>query len=146
MKKFIGTLFMFSAGTGRLFSVVVLLFRVVFGVLLMTHGIQKINALSALSTSFPDPLGVGSQVSVLLAIFAEVFCAAAFVLGFLYRLVLVPMMFTMGVAFFYAHGGSTANGGELALLYLCTFALLFLAGAGRYSVDNVIGRSMGGRR
>ena len=37
--------------------------RVVFGLLLMSHGIAKLQNFEALSATFPDPLGVGSRVS-----------------------------------------------------------------------------------
>lgn len=50
--------------------------RVVFGLLLMSHGIAKLQNFEALSATFPDPLGVGSRVSLVLAVFGEVVCAA----------------------------------------------------------------------
>ena len=49
--------------------------RVVFGLLLMSHGIAKLQNFEALSATFPDPLGVGSRVSLVLAVFGEVVCA-----------------------------------------------------------------------
>lgn len=42
--------------------------RVVFGLLLMSHGIAKLQNFEALSATFPDPLGVGSRVSLVLAV------------------------------------------------------------------------------
>ena len=55
--------------------------RVVFGLLLMSHGIAKLQNFEALSATFPDPLGVGSRVSLVLAVFGEVVCAAGCVAG-----------------------------------------------------------------
>ncbi len=69
--------------------------RVVFGLLLMSHGIAKLQNFEALSATFPDPLGVGSRVSLVLAVFGEVVCAAGCVAGLFYRLALIPMVFTM---------------------------------------------------
>ena len=43
--------------------------RIIFGGLLMSHGIAKWQNFDALSAAFPDPLGVGSGVSLALAIF-----------------------------------------------------------------------------
>ena len=43
--------------------------RIIFGGLLMSHGIAKWQNFDALSASFPDPLGVGGGVSLALAIF-----------------------------------------------------------------------------
>lgn len=68
--------------------------RIIFGGLLMSHGIAKWQNFDALSASFPDPLGVGGGVSLALAIFGEVICSAGFIAGLFYRLALIPMIFT----------------------------------------------------
>lgn len=81
-------------------SLLLLALRILFGVLLMSHGVQKWANFDAMSESFPDPLGVGSQMSLILAIFGELACSLAFIFGFLYRLAMIPMIFTMGMAFF----------------------------------------------
>lgn len=116
--------------------------RIAFGAMMMTHGIAKWQNFEALSTAFPDPLGVGSRASLVLAIFAEVVCAAGFITGTLYRLALIPMIFTMCVAFFSVHGGDPFAARELAMLYLAAFVLLWAAGPGRYAVDHWIARRL----
>ncbi len=68
--------------------------RIIFGGLLMSHGIAKLQNFEALSATFPDPLGVGSRVSLVLAVFGEVVCAAGCVAELFYRLALIPMFFT----------------------------------------------------
>ncbi|MCE5226330.1 MAG: DoxX family protein, partial [Porphyromonadaceae bacterium] len=68
------------------YSILLLGFRILFGILMMTHGLQKWDNFDALSATFPDPVGVGSTISLSLAIFAEVICSVAFILGALYRL------------------------------------------------------------
>ena len=66
--------FLFPAKpVGNAFSLFLLALRILFGVLLLSHGIQKWTNFSAMSESFPDPLGVGSTLSLGLAVFAEVF-------------------------------------------------------------------------
>ena len=50
------------------FSAYLLIMRIVFGLLLMSHGFQKLTSFSDLVSSFPDPLGVGASVSLSLAI------------------------------------------------------------------------------
>jgi putative oxidoreductase len=74
---------------------------------------------------------------------AEVFCALTFIGGFLFRISLLPMLFAMFIAFFYAHGGSIADG-ELAFIYLGVFLLLLVTGPGRYSADYLIYRVVWG--
>ncbi len=115
--------------------------RVIFALLLASHGWQKLMGFSALAGQFPDPLGLGSEVSLSLAIFGELVCSVAVVFGFLTRLALIPMAFTMLVAFIGAHGGSIAEG-ELAFAYLVVFVLLLIGGPGRYSADAFLGRRL----
>ncbi len=120
-------------------SLFILMLRMVFGLLLMSHGIQKWAILSTTSTIFPDPIGLGGQISLLLAIFAELFCSMFFIVGLFYRLALIPMIITLGVAFFIIHGGSIVQGGELAFIYLTMFILLYITGPGKYSIDHLFG-------
>lgn len=116
--------------------------RIVFGVLLMTHGVAKWQNFETLCAIFPDPLGVGSRTSLVLAVFAEVICPLGFITGTLYRLALIPMIFTMCIAFFSVHGGDPFAARELAMLYLAAFVLLWFAGPGRYAADSLIARRL----
>ena len=115
--------------------------RVIFALLLAMHGWQKLQGFEQMSAHFPDPLGLGSSLSLTLAIFGELACSLALVIGLASRLVLLPMIFTMCVAFFMVHGGSIAEG-ELAFIYLVVFVLLFLTGPGRFSVDGWIAKKI----
>lgn len=124
------------------FSLFLLAMRILFGGLLMMHGIQKLSDYTALSAVFPDPMGIGSPWSLSLAVFGELFCSAAFIAGFLYRLSMLPMLATMAVAFFAVHGGNIAEG-ELAFIYLAVFLLMYIAGPGRYSIDHLIAARTG---
>lgn len=121
---------------------VYLLFRVIFAGLLALHGWDKLMNFDTLSAVFPDPLGVGNAASLSLAIFGELVCSAAVIVGLLTRLAVLPMIFTMGVAFFSAHQGSFATGGELAFAYLAAYVLIFIAGAGRFSIDGLIAQRL----
>ena len=56
---------------GTATSAMLLIARIVFGILLMNHGIQKWTNFQELSAVFPDPLGVGSPLSLGLAIFGD---------------------------------------------------------------------------
>ena len=120
-------------------SALLLIVRIVFGVLLMSHGIQKWSNFSEMSAVFPDPLGVGGSISLSLAIFGELFCSMAFIVGFLYRLAMIPMTFTMLVAFFVIHANDPFSVKELAFVYLIVFVLMYIAGPGKFSIDRWIG-------
>lgn len=120
------------------YSLFLLALRILFGLLLMSHGIQKFTHFAEMSATFPDPLGVGHGVSLGLAIFGELVCSVAFIFGFLYRLAMIPMIFTMGVAYFVIHGADPFAVKELAFVYLAVFVLLYIAGPGKYSLDRLI--------
>lgn len=62
-----------SKPDGTAMSLLILALRILFGILLMSHGVQKWANYDVMSGSFPDPLGIGSQLSLVLAIFGEWF-------------------------------------------------------------------------
>lgn len=113
-----------------------LLLRLVFGgVMIYAHGWGKLTGFSERAAKFADPLGVGSEASLALAVFAEVFCAAALVAGLLTRWALVPLIVTMVVAVFVVHADDPFGRKELGLVYLAAYLALFLTGPGRWSID-----------
>ncbi len=127
---------------GTFISVILLIVRVVFGVMLMNHGIDKWANYQELSAVFPDPLGIGSPLSLGLAIFGELACSMAFIIGFLYRLAMIPMIFTMYVAFFIVHADDPFAVKELAFVYLVVFVLMYIVGPGKFAVDRWISKSL----
>lgn len=127
---------------GTAASAILLIVRIVFGLLLMNHGIDKWSNYQELSAVFPDPLGVGSPLSLGLAIFGELACSMAFIIGFLYRLAMIPMIFTMAVAFLVIHANDPFATKELAFVYLVVFILMYIIGPGKFSVDRWIGKTL----
>lgn len=121
-------------------STLLLFARIIFGFLFLTHGIAKIFFYSETPDSFPDPLGFGNALSLWLVLFAEVVCSVGFMLGVLFRLCLMPMIFTMCIAFFVIHAGDPLTAREPSLMYLTLFVLLFITGPGKYSIDGVVRR------
>ena len=90
-----------------------------------------------LSRSFPSVLGFGSYTTLMIAIFCEFCCSLFLIAGLLERIILIPMIISMGVAFFDVHDAILPDG-ELSLIYMITFFILFLVGPGRYSFDYLI--------
>jgi putative oxidoreductase len=121
----------------KLVSLLILAVRVFFGVMFFTHGLQKMMNFSILSDSFPSVLGLGSYTTLMVSIFCEFCCSLFLIAGLLHRLVLIPMIVTMAVAFFDIHDAMMPEG-ELALIYFIVFIILFFTGPGRYSFDYLI--------
>jgi putative oxidoreductase len=110
--------------------------RITFGVLMLTHGVPKIFMLGMEGPiPFPDPIGVGPTLSLILAIFAEVLCVLAVILGFWTRISSAFVAFTMFVAAFVVHFSDPLQVKEMALLYLFAFVAIIIAGPGKYSLD-----------
>ena len=122
---------------------ILLVIRLIFGTLLLVHGIQKVVSYHTLSTTFADPIGLGSQLSLNLAIFAELICSLGIIFGFLFRLSLIPVIVTMFVAAFFALKGAPWVQRELPLSYLLVMLLLMVSGPGRYSLDTLVSRWLG---
>lgn len=112
-----------------------LMLRLLSGGMMMTHGYSKLKKFSELKSSFPDPFGVGHDISLYMTLFAELLCAALLVLGLCTRLALIPLLIVMGVAFFHIHAGDPMGEKEMALFYLVCYAALFLSGPGKFSAD-----------
>lgn len=115
-----------------------LVLRLWLGVSMVSlHGWGKLSRYSDTLSKFGDPLGIGREPSLRLAIFAEVVCAVLVAIGLLTRFAAVSLCITMGVAFFAVHRAQLSGpmSGELAFVYLGGFVALVLAGPGRFSAD-----------
>jgi putative oxidoreductase len=122
---------------GKGVSLLILLMRVFFGILFFTHGLDKMMNFNELSYSYPDVLGFGSYMTLMVTIFCEFCCSLFLIAGLLVRIMTIPMIIAMGVAFFDVHDAMMPEG-ELALIYFIMFIILFFVGPGRYSVDYLI--------
>jgi len=116
-----------------------LILRLGFGGLMLTHGIPKINRLSDPS-GFPDPLGIGSMPTLILALIGEVLAPVLIIMGLKTKLAAVPAAITMAVAAFVVHANDPIGTKEKALLFLFAFVVIFLAGPGSFSIDGRKGR------
>jgi putative oxidoreductase len=101
------------------------------------HGWGKIGRLTGGNVTFADPYGLGPELSLTLAMLAEVGAAALLVIGLGTRWAALALIVTLGTAFFAAHGASLSGpgNGELPFVYVAGFVAIFLAGPGRFSVD-----------
>jgi putative oxidoreductase len=116
-----------------------LIIRLGAGGMMLTHGIPKIGRLFGEGpVKFADPFGLGPEISLGMAIFAEVICTVLVMIGFKTRLATIPLILTMLTAAFYAHWNDPFGKKELPLLYICVFLGILAFGAGKYAIDNVL--------
>jgi len=120
-------------------SIGLLVLRLGVGVMmLVAHGWGKLIGFSDLAGKFPDPLGVGSTTTLVLAVFAEVVCALLIILGLGTRFAAVPLLVTMLVAAFIVHADDPWARKEFALLYAIPFLTLIFTGGGRFALDRFV--------
>jgi len=116
-----------------------LFLRVTSGIFMLTHGVGKLGKLIEGGTiKFADPIGIGPEASLVLAVFSEFFCSIFLIFGFATRISAIPLIITMLVAGFIAHAGDPFAVKEKAFLFFVIFVFIAIAGAGKYSVDNLI--------
>jgi len=125
----------FSNKMTRFYDSALALLRIVFSLLMMTHGWSKLERILEGNLSFGDPLGLGSPLSLYLVTFAELVAPIFIIVGFKTRIMALITSFAMAVAAFIAHGADPLAKKEMALLYLVGFLSVSLMGAGRYSID-----------
>lgn len=126
-------------------SIGLLILRLGVGAYMTSHGWGKLQmVLAGDFDNFGDPIRLGSGLSLVLAMTAEFACALLVMLGLATRLAAVPVVFAMGVAAFVVHANDPWSMGpgrskEPALLFLIPFLALIFTGAGRFSIDALIG-------
>jgi putative oxidoreductase len=121
------------------FALLVLRLWIGFEMLLL-HGMDKLMHFNTYAPKFLDPFGIGSTASLALSVFAEFFVSLLIIFGLLTRWSALVLVINMTVAFVGVHKGALSGegSGELAFLYLMAYVVLFLAGPGRFSVDNAL--------
>lgn len=138
MKKILKKIFYTGESSG-LISIGLLLLRVIVGVFMMTHGFGKLKMLLGPGEiQFADPIGIGLELSLILAVFAEFFCSILLILGLGTRLAAFPLWFTMFVAGVIVHAADPFGVKEMAFLYGTIYTVILFTGPGKFSIDRLI--------
>jgi putative oxidoreductase len=120
-------------------DIVLLLVRVFIGFAMLSHGFPKLQMLlEGGKVDFFDFLGMGSQITLGLTVFAEFVCSIFLILGLFSRIALGFLIFTMIIAGFVVHGADPFAKQEMSMIYLSVYLLLIIFGAGKVSVDYMI--------
>ncbi len=121
------------------FNISFLLLRLVFGIsMCVNHGYDKLVNFADKKDNFVNLFGMGSTTTLVLVVFAEFFCSIFVAIGLFTRFTVIPLIITMGYAFFVAHNSALFAKGEVAALYLTGFFAILLCGPGKASVDGLI--------
>ena len=112
-----------------------LFLRVGVSALMLTHGIPKLINLVTGNLDFGDPIGLGPTTSLILTVIGEAICPMLVIIGFKTRWAAIPPAITMLVAAFVVHASDPIATKEKAILFLITFLVIALLGAGKYAVD-----------
>jgi len=117
-------------------SVGLLLMRLGAAALLVFgHGWDKLVHFSAHAAKFPDPLHIGHERSLAMAVFAEVVCATLAGLGFVTRFASAVIVIQFAVIVLVLMHGAPFGDRELAMIYALPFLCLVFTGGGAYSID-----------
>ena len=120
------------------FNIGMLILRVTSGVQILVHGFDKLAHFADMKSKFINFMGMGSNVSLSLTIFAEFFCGMFLTVGLFTRIAVIPLIINMSVALYMAHHLDVFGEGEKAALYLAAFVTVLFCGPGKISVDGMI--------
>jgi putative oxidoreductase len=118
-------------------DVALLILRLWMGLgLFAKHGIEKFINFSQMQQHFPDPLHVGTTFSLTFSLISDGICSLLIMFGFATRLAALFIVINLFVVFLLIHQFSFAKEhAELVYIFLGGFLTIFIAGAGKYSID-----------
>ncbi|CRL47534.1 DoxX family protein [Pseudomonas sp. P154a] len=103
--------------------------------LLWVHGLPKLLDYSAQLHVIEDPFHLGANLTLMLAIFAEVLCPLLIIVGLLVRLACLPILCVLLVAMVVVHPQWSLEQGQFGWLLLILFTSIFIAGPGRLALN-----------
>ena len=103
--------------------------------LLWVHGLPKLLNYNAQLQVIEDPFHLGANVTLMLAIFAEVLCPLLIIAGVLVRLACLPILAVLLIALLVVHAQWSLDEGQFGWLLLILFTSLLIAGPGRLALN-----------
>lgn len=126
--------------TDRWYDSMIFFLRLFAGIMMLTHGIAKINNYEMLYTTFPDPIGWGSKLSLISITLIETLGATCLIVGLFVRPAALVLAIGMVFATFMSSPDASIAQNELAFIYMGIFIALFIGGGAKYSLDSALFR------
>lgn len=121
---------------GRLFL------RLFVGIMMVQFGVRQLSSFDTLSTSFPSVLGMSAEASLITMICIELGCSLFIMCGFLTRLMVLPLFFSMILAehellttMSISSAYPWTSPAYIPILFLGIYFFIMLVGPGKISVD-----------
>ncbi len=122
------------------FNLATFLLRLGLGILMIPHGYDKLIHFVQYKKDFMNFLGLGSTISLGIVVFAEFFCSVFLIMGLFTRVTAAILFIEMLVVVFSKHNGQVFGDGEHGMLYLTGYIAIVLLGAGKASLDGILGK------
>ncbi len=114
-----------------------LVFRILLSLsMINTHGIKKLLDFEGTIQHIPDPMGIGGEISTIIAIVANIVAPVFIILGLGTRLATLPILSVTLMGFFIVHGNDPWSVRDVPLMYSLAYLLILFMGAGKYSLDS----------
>lgn len=113
-----------------------LFFRVLVSIsMINTHGIKKLIHFSDTVQHIPDPLGLGGEISAVMAIIANIVAPLCIIFGLFTRLATIPILAVTLMGFFVVHASDPWSVRDIPLMYSLAYILILFLGSGKYALD-----------
>ena len=114
-----------------------LFMRVSAGLFLLgVHGLPKLLDYRVELQRIEDPFHLGANLTLMLAIFAEVLCPLLIIGGVFVRLACLPILCVLLVALLVVNPQWSVVDGQFGWLLLILFSSIFIAGPGRLALNS----------
>jgi putative oxidoreductase len=122
------------------FNLALFILRVGAGLLMIHHGYDKLVNFKQYAANFMHFLGMNSNFSLALVVFAEFFCSIFVILGLFTRFACVFLLISTFVAVSQAHNYDILGKGEHASLFFIIYFTILIIGPGKISVDGMMNK------
>jgi putative oxidoreductase len=112
--------------------------------LFRVHGMKKFQVGNGQREQVPNPLRLPDKLNGQVAMFSDTVVPFLLMIGIGTRLILLPAIGVVSVGYFVVHRKDTIEVRDVPYMYAISLILIWILGAGRYSVDFYLFNYLGG--